>query len=135
MQKSIEGNSNQGFFWTGRVKFEFNWMDIMHLNIFWYIHSTYTTLLTLQNELARFTYLNWLLSSGNPEYQRLYREFVKARHLMANLPKPTAKDKQDLEIKVNCLAECREMKSFHLMALILFSDGWDPSVGWSVGLF
>ena len=34
---------------------------------------------------------------GNTEYQKQYRDYVKYRHLLANMPKPSAKDKQEYE--------------------------------------
>jgi hypothetical protein len=40
-----------------------------------------------------------LYTAGNKDYQKLSRECVKFRHLLANMPKPTYKDRQDLEDK------------------------------------
>jgi ribonuclease-3 len=40
-----------------------------------------------------------LYTTGNKDYQKLSRECVKFRHLLANMPKPTYKDRQDLEDK------------------------------------
>ncbi|XP_054279725.1 ribonuclease 3 [Macrosteles quadrilineatus] len=37
--------------------------------------------------------------AGNPEYQKAWREYVKFRHLMANMPKPSFNDKEKLELK------------------------------------
>jgi hypothetical protein len=46
------------------------------------------------------TYSKYLsCTAGNKDYQKLSRECVKFRHLLANMPKPTYKDRQDLEDK------------------------------------
>jgi len=45
--------------------------------------------------------------AGNQEYQKAWRDFVKFRHLLANMPKPTFKDRRDLEAKENQLLELR----------------------------
>ncbi|KAK6620188.1 hypothetical protein RUM44_006589 [Polyplax serrata] len=45
--------------------------------------------------------------AGNPEYQKAWRKYVKFRHLLANMPKPTAEDKQKLAAKENCLHSMR----------------------------
>lgn len=45
--------------------------------------------------------------AGNPEYQKAWREYVKHRHLLANLKKPTAEDKRQLESKEIRLLEMR----------------------------
>lgn len=45
--------------------------------------------------------------AGNPEYQKAWREYVKFRHLMANMSKPTFKDKRKLEEKEARLQEMR----------------------------
>ncbi|KAH8372670.1 hypothetical protein KR009_002385, partial [Drosophila setifemur] len=45
--------------------------------------------------------------AGNPEYQRAWREYVKFRHLMANMSKPSFKDKRKLEEKEQRLQEMR----------------------------
>lgn len=45
--------------------------------------------------------------AGNQEYQKAWRDFVKFRHLLANMPKPTFKDRRDLESKENQLLELR----------------------------
>ncbi|XP_066150705.1 ribonuclease 3 isoform X1 [Euwallacea fornicatus] len=45
--------------------------------------------------------------AGNPEYQKAWREYVKFRHLIANMSKPTFDDKRKLEAKENKLQEMR----------------------------
>lgn len=45
--------------------------------------------------------------AGNPEYQKAWREYVKFRHLIANMSKPSFEDKRKLEAKENKLQEMR----------------------------
>ncbi|KAF6215586.1 hypothetical protein GE061_010342 [Apolygus lucorum] len=45
--------------------------------------------------------------AGNPEYQKAWREYVKFRHLLANMPKASFEDKRKLEMKENKLQEMR----------------------------
>ncbi|KAF7266904.1 hypothetical protein GWI33_019831 [Rhynchophorus ferrugineus] len=45
--------------------------------------------------------------AGNPDYQKAWREYVKFRHLIANMSKPTFEDKRKLEAKENKLQEMR----------------------------
>ncbi|CAB0038163.1 unnamed protein product [Trichogramma brassicae] len=45
--------------------------------------------------------------AGNTDYQKAWREYVKFRHLLANMPKPTFEDKRKLEAKENKLQELR----------------------------
>ncbi|CAG9760358.1 unnamed protein product [Ceutorhynchus assimilis] len=45
--------------------------------------------------------------AGNPKYQKAWREYVKFRHLIANMSKPTFEDKRKLEAKENKLQEMR----------------------------
>ncbi|XP_060525203.1 ribonuclease 3 [Cylas formicarius] len=45
--------------------------------------------------------------AGNPEYQKAWREYVKYRHLIANMSKPTFEDKRKLEAKEGKLQEIR----------------------------
>lgn len=45
--------------------------------------------------------------AGNPEYQKSWREYVKFRHLVANMSKPSYEDKRKLEAKENRLQEMR----------------------------
>ncbi|CAD7014711.1 ribonuclease 3 [Ceratitis capitata] len=45
--------------------------------------------------------------AGNPEYQKAWREYVKYRHLMANMSKPSFDDKRKLEEKEARLQEMR----------------------------
>lgn len=44
---------------------------------------------------------------GNPEYQKAWREYVKFRHLIANMSKPSYFDKRKLEYKENKLQDMR----------------------------
>ncbi|KAF5298625.1 hypothetical protein FQR65_LT09721 [Abscondita terminalis] len=45
--------------------------------------------------------------AGNPDYQKAWRDYVKFRHLLANMSKPTFEDKRKLEAKENKLQEMR----------------------------
>ena len=45
--------------------------------------------------------------AGCQDYQKAWREFVKFRHLLANMAKPTYKDRRDLEAKEHALQEMR----------------------------
>lgn len=45
--------------------------------------------------------------AGNPEYQKAWRDYVKYRHLIANMSKPSYDDKRKLEAKENRLQEMR----------------------------
>ncbi|CAH0384549.1 unnamed protein product [Bemisia tabaci] len=45
--------------------------------------------------------------AGNPEYQKAWRAYVKFRHLIANMPKPSYEDKRKLEKKEQKLLEMR----------------------------
>jgi ribonuclease-3 len=45
--------------------------------------------------------------AGNPDYQKAWRDYVKFRHLLANMSKPTFEDKRKLESKENKLQEMR----------------------------
>lgn len=45
--------------------------------------------------------------AGNPEYQKAWREYVKFRHLVANMSKPSYEDKRKLEQKEIRLQEMR----------------------------
>lgn len=45
--------------------------------------------------------------AGNPDYQKGWRDYVKFRHLLANMPKPSFEDKRKLEIKERDLQEMR----------------------------
>lgn len=48
-----------------------------------------------------------LTYAGNPEYQKSWREYVKFRHLVANMSKPSFEDKRKLESKEARLQEMR----------------------------
>lgn len=45
--------------------------------------------------------------AGNPDYQKGWRDYVKFRHLLANMPKPSFEDKRKLEVKERALQEMR----------------------------
>ena len=45
--------------------------------------------------------------AGNPEYQKAWKEYVKFRHLIANMSKPSFEDKRKLEAKEAKLQEMR----------------------------
>lgn len=45
--------------------------------------------------------------AGNPDYQKGWRDYVKFRHLLANMPKPSFEDKRKLEMKERALQEMR----------------------------
>ena len=45
--------------------------------------------------------------AGNTEYPKAWREFVKFRHLLANMPKPSFKEKRELEAKEARLLDMR----------------------------
>lgn len=45
--------------------------------------------------------------AGNPEYQKAWRDYVKFRHLLANMSKPSYEDKRKLEAKEAKLQEMR----------------------------
>lgn len=45
--------------------------------------------------------------AGNPDYQKCWRDYVKFRHLLANMPKPSYEDKRKLELKERSLQEMR----------------------------
>lgn len=45
--------------------------------------------------------------AGDPKYQKAWREYVKYRHLMANMSKPSTEDKNKLKTKESRLQEMR----------------------------
>ncbi|VVC29497.1 Double-stranded RNA-binding domain,Ribonuclease III domain,Ribonuclease III [Cinara cedri] len=45
--------------------------------------------------------------AGNPDYQKRWRDYVKFRHLLANMPKPSAEDKRKLKTKEISLQETK----------------------------
>lgn len=45
--------------------------------------------------------------AGNPDYQKGWRDYVKFRHLLSNMPKPSMEDKQKLELKERALQKMR----------------------------
>ena len=48
------------------------------------------------NKSARVVKSNSWRPTGNTEYMRAWRDCVKFRHLMANMPKPTMEDRRKL---------------------------------------
>lgn len=52
-----------------------------------------------------------LCYAGNSDYQKVWREFVKYRHLLANMAKPTYKEKRNLEAMEKKLFEIRSNTS------------------------
>ena len=70
------------------------------------------------------------MTSGNAEYQKQYRDFVKYRHLLANMPKPTAKDKQEYENMENRLMELRaNTKMKRDTTVVVSSEGFHRYAG------
>lgn len=54
-----------------------------------------------------------LCYAGNAQYQKSWREYVKYRHLLANMPKPTSRDKRqllDMEENLNSMRSTNTMK-------------------------
>uniref|UniRef100_T1GFQ1 RNase III domain-containing protein n=1 Tax=Megaselia scalaris TaxID=36166 RepID=T1GFQ1_MEGSC len=47
--------------------------------------------------------------AGNPDYQKAWREYVKLRHLMANMPKVSYEEKRKLEEKEQKLQDMRSL--------------------------
>lgn len=45
--------------------------------------------------------------AGDPKYQKAWREYVKYRHLIANMSKPSTEDKNKLKVKESRLQEMR----------------------------
>lgn len=63
--------------------------------------------------------------AGNPEYQKSWREYVKFRHLVANMPKPSYEDKRKLEIKESRLQEMRtQSRMKRNMTVAISSNGF-----------
>ncbi|ALC42743.1 drosha [Drosophila busckii] len=63
--------------------------------------------------------------AGNPEYQKAWREYVKFRHLMANMSKPSFKDKRKLEDKEQRLQEMRTQgRMKRNITVVISSDGF-----------
>lgn len=52
-----------------------------------------------------------LCYAGNPEYLQAWREFVKFRHLVANMAKPSFQDKRKLDLKEDKLTDMRNKAS------------------------
>ena len=49
--------------------------------------------------------------AGNVEYQKAWREYVKYRHLLSNMPKPSPEDKRKLVAEEFKLQEMRTKAS------------------------
>lgn len=63
--------------------------------------------------------------AGNPEYQKSWREYVKFRHLVANMSKPSYDDKRKLEIKESRLQEMRtQSRMKRNMTVAISSNGF-----------
>lgn len=63
--------------------------------------------------------------AGNADYQKAWREFVKFRHLLANMPKPSFKDKRELEAKEAKLTEMRSSTSMKRdVTVVISSEGF-----------
>ena len=63
--------------------------------------------------------------AGNADYQKAWRDYVKFRHLLANMPKPSFEDKRKLEAKENKLQELRtQSKMKRDVTVDVTSDGF-----------
>ncbi|XP_066595146.1 ribonuclease 3 [Prorops nasuta] len=63
--------------------------------------------------------------AGNADYQKAWRDYVKFRHLLANMPKPSFEDKRKLESKENKLQELRtQSKMKRDVTVDVSSDGF-----------
>ncbi|KAK3926456.1 Ribonuclease 3 [Frankliniella fusca] len=60
--------------------------------------------------------------AGNAEYQKQWREYVKFRHLLANMAKPSAEDKRKLMGKENRLQEMRTVSKMKRDVTIALSS-------------
>ncbi len=66
-----------------------------------------------------------LCYAGNTEYQKVWREYIKFRHLLANMPKPTYKDKRHIETLEEKLNEMRaNIKMKREVAVAVSSQGF-----------
>ena len=66
-----------------------------------------------------------LCYAGNAEYQKVWREYIKSRHLLANMPKPTFKDKRNIETMEEKLNEMRaNIKMKREVAVAVSSQGF-----------
>ena len=63
-----------------------------------------------------------LCYAGNPEYQKAWRDFCKLRHLLANMGKPSFKDKRRLDEKEEILTEMRSKSSMKRDVTIAISS-------------
>ncbi|EFN85596.1 ribonuclease 3 [Harpegnathos saltator] len=63
--------------------------------------------------------------AGNADYQKAWRDYVKFRHLLANMSKPSYEDKRKLEAKENRLQELRtQSKMKRDVTVDVTSDGF-----------
>ncbi|XP_070158959.1 ribonuclease 3 isoform X2 [Polyergus mexicanus] len=63
--------------------------------------------------------------AGNADYQKAWRDYVKFRHLLANMSKPSFEDKRKLEAKENKLQELRtQSKMKRDVTVDVSSDGF-----------
>lgn len=63
--------------------------------------------------------------AGNADYQKAWRDYVKFRHLLANMPKPSFESKRKLEAKENKLQELRtQSKMKRDVTVDMSSDGF-----------
>ncbi|XP_029678155.1 LOW QUALITY PROTEIN: ribonuclease 3-like [Formica exsecta] len=63
--------------------------------------------------------------AGNADYQKAWRDYVKFRHLLANMSKPSFEDKRKLEAKENKLQELRtQSKMKRDVTVDVTSDGF-----------
>ena len=66
-----------------------------------------------------------LCYAGNSDYQKVWREYIKSRHLLANMPKPTYKDKRNIELMEEKLNEMRaNIKMKREVAVAVSSQGF-----------
>ncbi|KAL4715684.1 hypothetical protein ACJJTC_006263 [Scirpophaga incertulas] len=63
--------------------------------------------------------------AGNPDYQKAWRYYVKYRHLVANMPKPSANERQKLSAKEAKLQEMRtQSKMKRDVTVAISSEGF-----------
>ncbi|VVC31372.1 Double-stranded RNA-binding domain,Ribonuclease III domain,Ribonuclease III [Cinara cedri] len=59
---------------------------------------------------------------GNPDYQKAWKDYVKCRHLLANMVKPSSEDKQKLRTKERALHEMRSRNDMKRGVTAVFSS-------------
>lgn len=63
--------------------------------------------------------------AGDPAYQKLWKEFVKLKHLLANKPKMSTEDRHALQVKEDRLAQFRSRSTMRRdVAVELSSEGF-----------